>query len=68
MKTSKSIAYQKCGVKYCTNKSSVHSNVLNYFTLPKDSERRVMWIQNCILELADKNIQVKDVLYMSRTF
>ncbi|XP_050066521.1 uncharacterized protein LOC126555661 [Aphis gossypii] len=61
MKTSKSIAYRKCGVKYCTNKSSVDSNELSYFTLPKDSERRAMWIENCIPELADKNIQVKDV-------
>ncbi|XP_025412499.1 uncharacterized protein LOC112684969 [Sipha flava] len=61
MKIFKSIAYRKCGVKYCRNKSSVHSNELSYFTLPKDSEGRAMWIENCISELANKNIQVKDV-------
>ncbi|XP_050440426.1 zinc finger protein ZFP2-like isoform X2 [Adelges cooleyi] len=62
MNNSKSIPYRKCGVKYCKSRNSVHStNLIRYFTLPKESERRAMWIENCALELAGKDVIVKDV-------
>ncbi|XP_050434147.1 uncharacterized protein LOC126841603 isoform X2 [Adelges cooleyi] len=62
MNNSKSVSYRKCGVKYRKNRNSLHSAkyVISHFTLPKDSERRAMWIENGVPEVADKNVVVKD--------